>query len=490
MTENNSKSDEKKPASGKPEADTRSAKADAGAKTAETKPAKDDAGAKASEAKPSKDDAGAKTAETKPAKADTGAKTEIKLEAKATKNKTAPNPPHPESAGGNYMAKLALLSSLIIAGGVFYLWRYHTDALEGQQQRLVELQTVIQDQTEARKQIDESVKGGMDKLTERQQTVTEAVDELLKSSRHLRHEWLVAEAEYLVNLASHRLILAQDVKTAIAALKAADDRLRETGDPSLIVLRKALAEDISSLQAVDLPDIAGLSLKLNAIVQDVDDLPLLTPEPESAAKRQTGPASPPVENWKELPAAMWEDMKKLVIIRDHQGPIKPLLSPEQHFFLSQNLKLQLEQARLALLTGEDEVYHERLDTAQGWISNWFDPENNRTIHMLDQLKELAAINVQPSLPELTRTYQAFPAYQTRQDTVDAAEAKPTEVEPAAETTPKSQPEAAPKAKPEAEPETKPEAAPKAKPESEPETKPEAGPENSNLPSPANPQVPL
>ena len=430
MTDNNSKSDNKKPADSKPEADTKPAKAD-----------------------------------SKTAKPDAGAKTEIKVEAKAAKKKAEPKPPKPKSAGGNYLAKLALLSSLIIAGGILYLWRYHTDALEGQQQRLAELQTVIQDQSEAQKQIGEALQGELGILQERQEVVTEAVDELLKTSRHLRHEWLVAEAEYLVNLASHRLILAQDVNTAITALKAADDRLRETGDPSLIVLRKALADDISSLRAVALPDIAGLSLKLNTIVQDVDDLPLLTPEPETAAKRQTGPARPPVKNWQELPAAMWEDMKKLVIIRDHQGPIKPLLSPEQHFFLSQNLKLQLEQARLALLTGENEVYHERLDTAQGWISNWFDPENNRTIHMQDQLKELAAVNVQPSLPELTRTYQAFQAYQAKQDTMDAIEAAPAEEVSA----------------PEANPE---------KPEAKPETQPETHPENNTQPAPANPQVPL
>ena len=430
MTDNNSKSDDKKPADSKPEADTKPAKAD-----------------------------------SKAAKPDAGAKTEIKVEAKAAKKKAEPKPPKPKSAGGNYLAKLALLSSLIIAGGILYLWRYHTDALEGQQQRLAELQTVIQDQSEAQKQIGEALQGELGILQERQEVVTEAVDELLKTSRHLRHEWLVAEAEYLVNLASHRLILAQDVNTAITALKAADDRLRETGDPSLIVLRKALADDISSLRAVALPDIAGLSLKLNTIVQDVDDLPLLTPEPETAAKRQTGPARPPVKNWQELPAAMWEDMKKLVIIRDHQGPIKPLLSPEQHFFLSQNLKLQLEQARLALLTGENEVYHERLDTAQGWISNWFDPENNRTIHMQDQLKELVAVNVQPSLPELTRTYQAFQAYQAKQDTMDAIEAAPAEEVSA----------------PEANPE---------KPEAKPETQPETHPENNTQPAPANPQVPL
>jgi uroporphyrin-3 C-methyltransferase len=430
MTDN-SKSDDKQPASSKTEAEARPAKADT------------------------------KAADTKPAKADTGPKTEIKLEAKAAKKKTTPKPQHAKTGGGNYLAKLALLSSLIIAGGVFYLWRYHTDALEGQQQRLAELQTVIQDRSESLQQFDEALKGELGTLQDRQEVVTEAVDELLKTSRHLRHEWLVAEAEYLVNLASHRLILAQDVNTAISALKAGDDRLRETGDPSLIVLRKAIAEDVNNLKAVALPDITGLSLQLNALVQDVDDLPLLTPEPESAAQQQTGPARPPVENWRELPAAMWEDMKKLVIIRDHQGPIKPLLSPEQHFFLSQNLKLQLEQARLALLTGENEVYHERLETAQDWISNWFDPENNRTINMLEQLKQLAAVDVQPSLPELTRTYQALEAYHAKRDTLDAVEAATTD--PVGE--------------------------PKPETETAPEAKPETKPENT-LPTPANPQVPL
>jgi uroporphyrin-3 C-methyltransferase len=422
MTDN-SKSDENKPASSQPEADS---------KATETS-----------------------EAESKSAKADSEAKTEIKVEAKAVKKKTAAKPKHPKTAGGgNYLAKLALLSSLIIAGGIFYLWRYHTDALEGQQLQLAQLQTVIKDQSEAQKQFDDAVKNELGVLHERQQAVTEAVAELLKTNRHLRHEWLVAEAEYLVNLASHRLILAQDANTAITALQAADDRLREAGDPSLIVLRKALAEDINSLQAVALPDIAGMSLKLNAIVQDVNDLPLLTPEPETATQRSNGPSRPPVDNWKELPAAMWEDMKKLVIIRDHQGPIKPLLSPEQHFFLTQNLKLQLEQARLALLTGENEVYQERLDTAEGWISNWFDPESNRTIHMLEQLEQLAAVDVQPSLPELTRTYQAFQAYHAKQDVEDAIEAAPTEKE------------------------------------AEPESQPEAAPENTNQTSPANPQVPL
>ena len=406
----------------------------------------------AEETKASKE---AKPAEAKPAKPEAGAKTDIKIEARAEKEKPTKKPrPAKPAASGSYLAKLALLSSLIIAGGIYYLWREHTDALHSQQQQLGRLQIQVKDQAEAQGQFDQAVKDELGKLHERQQALKDAVTELLKTNRHLRHEWLVAEAEYLVNLAGHRLILARDANTAISALKAADDRLREAGDPSLIVLRKALAEDISTLEAVSLPDTAGLSLKLSTMVQDVDELPLLTPEPETAARQPVSPTKPAIENWRELPAAMWEDMKKLVIIRDHQGPIKPLLSPEQHFFLGQNLKLQLEQARLALLNGENAVYHERLDTAQTWLHNWFDLESDRTMHMLDRLKELNAIDVQPSLPELTRTYQAFQAYHAKQDAMDAAESAPAE------------------------------------PEAEPAPPPEPAPEESNLPAPANTQVPL
>jgi uroporphyrin-3 C-methyltransferase len=382
----------------------------------------------------------AKAAESKqPAKPEAEAKTEIKVEAKAEKKKPAKKPHHEKtSASGSHLAKLALLSSLIIAGGIFYLWREHTNALHNQQQQLTQLQSVVKDHSETQQQFDQAVKEELGKLHERQQALKDAVTELLKTSRHLRHEWLVAEAEYLVNLAGHRLILARDANTAITALKAADDRLREAGDPSLIVLRKALAEDINTLEAVAMPDTAGLSLKLSTMVQDVEDLPLLTPEPKTATKQQIGPTKPSLENWRELPGAMWEDMKKLVIIRDHQGPIKPLLSPEQHFFLSQNLKLQLEQARLALLNGENAIYHERLDTVQTWLHNWFDLEHNRTVYMLDRIKELQAIDIQPSLPELTRSYQAFQAYHAKQKAADAVPETTTEPET------EPQPEPAPK----------------------------------------------
>ncbi|MCG6887471.1 MAG: uroporphyrinogen-III C-methyltransferase [Proteobacteria bacterium] len=313
-----------------------------------------------------------------------------------------------------YLAQLALLSALLVSGGVIYLWQANEENLASLRLQLAQLNASLNQSVEQQEQFGQAVRGEIGTLNERQQVLLESIDDLTRSRRYLKQDWLVAEANYLVNLAGEQLSLNQNVKTALAALQAADVRLREAGDPSLLPVRKALADDIIALEAVKQPDISGLSLKLSALEGKVDELPLLTPEPASDETQTDNATAPNVEDWKELPAAMWNDIRKLIIIRDHQGPIKPLLSPKQHFFLDQNLKLQLEQARLALLSGEDSVYHERLATAEKWIRTWFDVSDNRTRHMLAVIAELDAQNIHPTLPGINGSYQALKAYREAQ----------------------------------------------------------------------------
>lgn len=321
---------------------------------------------------------------------------------------------HRTKPASSHLAKLALLSSLVIAGGIFYLWQENRKELDGLQQQLSELNAGVTETMDNQSQLGQAVRGEIGTLYERQQALLESLDELLRSNRHLKHEWLVAEAQYLVNMAGEQLTLARDVNTALAALRAADARLHDAGDPSLIPVRKALADDINALEAVNQPDITGMSLKLSALVKDTGSLPLLTPEPESAERQIEAQATSQVENWEELPSAVWKDIKKLIIIRDHQGPIKPLLSPQQHFFLNQNLKLQLEQARLALLNVENGVYQERLATVEDWLKTWFDISDDRTNHMLSVIQELGSVDINPPLPDLSGSYQALQNYRNVQ----------------------------------------------------------------------------
>lgn len=243
----------------------------------------------------------------------------------------------------------------------------------------------------------------------KQQAVNEAFNNLLKTRRHLRNDWLLAEADYLLRLASHRLLLARDTGSALAAIQTADERLRETMDPGVTLVRTMLARDISQLKAVPEPDITGLSARISALTHEVDSLPLLSAYTDSRAAEPgaTHANKTRVKDWKQLPEAIWGDIKKLLVIREHHGRVIPLLSPKQHFFLIQNLKLKLEQARLALLNTEPAIYRERLQSAIAWIHEFFKQEDPATQAMLAQLKQLASKNIKPALPDISASYRAL-----------------------------------------------------------------------------------
>lgn len=232
-----------------------------------------------------------------------------------------------------------------------------------------------------------------------------SIKQILSQNLHLRKDWLVIEAEYLVKLASHRLILEGDINTAISALQSADTRLRETGDPAVLSVRKIIRDDITSLRAIAQPDISGISLQLSSIIQHIDQLPLNTPDPASILNNQQE-KDIDFSQWTQLGSVIWQDLRSLVTVRQHDQPVHPLLSPEQRFFLTQNLKLQLEQARTALLHSQSKTYTERLSIAQGWIKLYFKNSAKQTKSMLEQLAVLIKSEIKPSLPTL-HSYQAL-----------------------------------------------------------------------------------
>ena len=339
-------------------------------------------------------------------------------------------PPPAASRAGIVIGVLALLLALAGLGGAWQLWQQQQDLagrMDGMTSDTAARFGELSDHLATLRSQDEALRQQIAAVASEQKNVADALSELLRRSAHLQKQWLVAEARYLIRLAGQRLSLTRDVRTAITALRAADRRLREVGDPAILPVRKALAGDIDALEQVPMPDVTGLALKLGALIADVDRLPLIRKPGEDQAETDadTPADGKPVEDWRDLPAAMWSDLKKLVIIRQHEGGVKPLLSPDQHFFLVQNLKLQLEQARLALLQGNRELWRESLDTARQWLETWFDKDDATTRHLLDSLQQLAAIDIAPELPMPTRSEAAIAEYLARTDTgAQPAEASP------------------------------------------------------------------
>lgn len=326
---------------------------------------------------------------------------------------------------------LVLIAGLAVGGG--YGYRFLQGAEQSlndiglQQQALASQNQALQDELDSR----------LLNLQKQQRELTGYIEVMREKDRHLRKDWLILESEYLLQLANYRLLFDRDVNTALAALQAADTRLRDTGDPGLVSVRKKIAEAILSLKGIAQVDLAGLSLSLSAISKELDTLPLRTPDPKSrAVQQQQQNTSSKVESWSELPAAMWQDIKSLIVIRDHDQPIEPLLTPKERFFLIENLRLQIEQARLALLSGQQKVYKERLETAVNWINEHFDREQPITRAALETLHKLEQAPIAPKLPDIAYTYQALKDYRLGRSTDRSDIKKTTSTKPAP---PKPQP---------------------------------------------------
>jgi len=213
------------------------------------------------------------------------------------------------------------------------------------------------------------------------------------------NEWRLAEVEYLLTIANHRLTLAHDRITAIAIFENADQLIKELSDPALLKIRKLIKEELLLLNAVKEPDLAGMALSLGSLAAKVEDLPLVDKERVAVATGQVKDQAP--ESWQDIPATVWKDIKSLVVVRRHQQTTEPLLPPAESWFLAQNLRLKLEQARLALLRGNTVLFRQNLNEANTWLKSFFNEESPAVINALKQTSALSKIELSPAIPDVS-----------------------------------------------------------------------------------------
>ncbi|VAW92693.1 hypothetical protein MNBD_GAMMA23-2492 [hydrothermal vent metagenome] len=323
-----------------------------------------------------------------------------------TKKEAPPHKVKKRKKPGFSFLNLNLLLSIAIIVAVSFI-SYIGWKKNNQQQSIItaqqqQLEQIRQQQAQVDEQVQKQLQQNTVTQNQELNTLKETITAFLKQNQYSRRDWLIAEAEYLIKLANHRLVLVRDVTTSINALRAADDRLREVGNPRFIPLRQALAVDIQQLNSVPVVDIVGLSLKLNAIQKQIEALPLKTPDPKTIEqKNQQTTQLSQVDGWKNIPAAIWQDLLKLFQVQRHNERVQPLLSPEHRFFLVQNVKLQLEQARLALLNNQPVIYKDRIQQAQQWIKRYFDNQHSLSQSVNKHLTELAQAKLNIKLPDIS-----------------------------------------------------------------------------------------
>jgi uroporphyrin-3 C-methyltransferase len=159
----------------------------------------------------------------------------------------------------------------------------------------------------------------------------------------------------------------------------------------------------SLVRAVDPVDVDGISAKLSALMEAIDELVVRGSKYQPAVKTETvssGTATT-VQDWRELPALLWSSLSGLFRIREHDKPVSPMLPPEREYFLRENLRLQLSAARLALLRDDNVQYRATLTTAADWLEAYFSAQDARVNELREQLEQLSAIDVAPQLPDIS-----------------------------------------------------------------------------------------
>ncbi|MCF1438397.1 MAG: uroporphyrinogen-III C-methyltransferase [Shewanella sp.] len=210
--------------------------------------------------------------------------------------------------------------------------------------------------------------------------------------------WQAAEADYLVTMAGRKLWLEQDPVTAAGLLEAADQRIAAMQDLALLPLRKALAKDIAAVKAIRQVDIAGTVFTLDEIINKLDKLPLNRAEvTANQAGTDSSQLSDSLSDWKSNLAKTWQALlDDFIVIRPRTTDIAPLLSPNQQWYLAENIRGKLLQAQLALYRGNQINYRTALSMARTWIYQYYDPaspEVESTLKALDAMKTLKLSNI-------------------------------------------------------------------------------------------------
>ncbi|OWY41004.1 hypothetical protein CEK28_01665 [Xenophilus sp. AP218F] len=223
-----------------------------------------------------------------------------------------------------------------------------------------------------------------------------------------RTDWLLSEVEHTLAIASQQLQLAGNVPAAVSALEMVDARLAKFDRPQLIAVKKAVATDLEKLKALPYLDSVGLTVKIDRLMLSVDSLPLAVDGHRLGAP---GPAKTPAipadaRWWERLSAEISQSLGELIHIRRMDKPEALLLSPEQAFFLRENLKMRLLDARLALIQRDGKTYDADIAAARSYAQRYFDRDAGATVQWLATLGELEDAPLDVSLPDMTASLKA------------------------------------------------------------------------------------
>ncbi|RJX32869.1 MAG: hypothetical protein C4516_03350 [Oxalobacter sp.] len=337
----------------------------------------------------------------------------------------------PQSSVQKFLIAAVVILAVLL-GVQWWSSRYETGKLKKELARRlqagdttnVETKNLTSSLQEGMKQLQTRVAGLEAKQVEaqaQQLALAELYQELSKS----RDDWVLSEIEQVLTTANQQLHLSRNVQGALIALQNADRSLARQDKPQFTAIRRAIDRDINRLKSLPSVDITGTVLRIDSVIGQIDRLPLYADEkpaiPPLALKNQqivtpaqtgkptagesvrmkTGEFWNSVQNkWQSWSSEVWQDLRQLVRVRNVEQPDALLVSPEQAYFIRENLKLRLLNARLALLSRSEATFRSDMVIVQEALNKYFDPLAKQTQAARTILKQVQLTNVSIEMPTL------------------------------------------------------------------------------------------
>ena len=330
--------------------------------------------------------------------------------AEATAKKPETGPRHGRVRGG--LAVILATIALIASGYLWYVMLYQNADLFTRD-IVGALDRIESDSNKALETVANTEKD-IKTLKETQDAIKASLEKLNSDLRRNRMEWSLTETEQLMIIANNRLQLARDTHSALAALRAADQQLQQLAMPKFLPVRRQLAREISLLESQDKLDVSGVTLRLVTLAETVDNLPLALDirlreidETRTPVKEGDAQVASADGNWRQTARSLWQDILSLVRVRDDVASQRPLLPPDQQYFLRENLRLMLFGAQQALLQGSVPTYQQNLKAAQRLLKDYFDVESQVVTAMQTELDNLLAMKLITETPDITGSLAAL-----------------------------------------------------------------------------------
>jgi len=259
-----------------------------------------------------------------------------------------------------------------------------------------------------RRELDERIRL-LSSLPARISTLEGSVASLAGVSEGARDAWILAESEYYMQIANAQLQLANNPHLASLALRMADERIVQLANPALTDVRRAISDELATLDVMEKPDIEGATLTLASLARVVDSLPIASgvdadEEAPEADPEQSGAS----RAWSSIKNAM----SGLVKVTPPEQAKLVQLSPDAEFFLRNNIALQLQSARLALLRGEQAIFEQTLDDTSALLNEYFDTDSASVIGALETIAEVRGHVFTTATPDISESLRLLRQFRT------------------------------------------------------------------------------